>query len=287
MNLISKSKRFVVFAIFLVTSLMVNGKLSPEISQVIAKQFSYAYDSNLMSSEDPIFVNYIHKDWREIADNIEWLPLAEGDRIPEKQAFNLSVMYFGQTCESLPPLEYLDFFEKMLSLAEEDRISFSAIEFLYYAQDEKDCFFSVNWEYPRVQKILNRFIKLIPPEEASLLNMVKVQSKGELAENYLNEKSDDARLPETLPGIKLKRPWDSLIKQYEKLTGKNVEVPYHPHYNPRPTKEMASRPQIASTSDKIASVFLSPLFWMISGGLVAIVGVVFRVSHNSKRMRKA
>lgn len=285
MNPNSIFKKLVAITLFLAASLIVEGKIPPEISMVLSKQFGYSYDSDLMSSEDPTFVNYIHKNWREIADNIEWLPLAEGDRIPEKVAFNASVMHFGQTCESLPPLEYLDFFEKMLSLCEEGRIGFEAVDFLYHPQDEKDCFFSVNWEHPRVQKIFARLRKLIPPGKVDFLSMLEDESKGELAENYLNDKSGDAPLPETLPGIKLKRPWDSLIKKYERMTGKKVDVPYNSRYNPRPEK--GSAPVPASISEKTASALLNPWLWMISGGLVVIIGIAVKVGRSSKRRRKA
>jgi len=286
MNQNSKLKRLCIVVYFLTTSLLVKGMIPAEISVVIAKQFGYSYDENVMSSEDPIFVSYIHKNWRDIADKIEWLPLAVGDRIPEKVAFNSSVMNFGQTCESLPPLEYLDFFEKMLSLAEEKRISFGAIEFLYMAEDEKDCFFSVNWEHQRVQKILERFRKLIPEEEETLLNMVDLESKGGLADNYMTNKSGDAPLPETLPGIKLQRPWASLIKKYELMTGKKVDVPYNPHYNPRPEKVVGN--ELGGTSIPIttAPIWLNPWFWMISGGLTFIIGIFAKMRQSLNRKRK-
>jgi len=260
--------------------------IPPDISVVISKQFGYSYDENLMSSEDPVFVNYIHKNWRDIAENIEWLPLAEGEKIPEKLAFNSSVMNFGQTCESLPAFEYLDFFEKMLSLAEEKRISFGAIEFLYMADDEKDFFFSVNWEHQRVQEILERFRKLIPEEEETLLKMVDLESKGGLADNYMTNKSDDAPLPETLPGIKLKRPWGSLIKKYEQMTGKKVDGPYNPRYYPRPEKETGNTLEATSIRNKTTPIWLRPWLWMIGGGLTVILGILVKRHKNSKRVSK-
>jgi hypothetical protein len=110
--------------------------------------------------------------------------------------------------------------------------------------DKKDDFLSVNWEYPRVRVILKKVIKLIPTTDEDLRSCVEEIASGRLADNYMTDKGDDDPRPETLPGIKLVRPWDSLLKKYERMTGKKVEESYDPTFNPRPEKSA----RIATTS---------------------------------------
>jgi hypothetical protein len=47
-------------------------------------------------------------------------------------------------------------------------------------------------------------------------------ASGKLADEYLTNRPTEAALPQTLPGIKLKRPWGKLIKRYERLTGEKI-----------------------------------------------------------------
>jgi hypothetical protein len=172
--------------------------------------------------DDPKFVDYVLKNWKLIAEKIEILPEVEGD-IPEKGvAFNASVMAFSETCQKLPPLEYVDFLDQMLLLYEKRRISKLAFEEVILPGLEKQDFLSVNYAHPRVESILKKAITLTSKEDDSLRSCLEDMASGALADNYKTNKSDDAPLPETLPGIKLKRPWDSLIRKYERITGKNV-----------------------------------------------------------------
>ena len=184
--------------------------------------------------ERQTFIDYLCKNWREITKNIEILPDTKGNFYKKSDAFNASVNTFGAACESLPPEEYLEFLEQFVGLYEDKRIGYMPFDFQLSGSDKKECFLEVNWEHPRVQGIISRARRLIPPSEISTLSWLDEAAKGELADNYMTNKSDDAPLPETLPGIKLKRPWGSLIKKFELITGK--KVPHDPKFDPRPSR---------------------------------------------------
>jgi hypothetical protein len=196
--------------------------LPADIERAFVKNNPYISRGDAMSMDDPRFVEYVLKNWRPIAERIEILPEVEGD-IPEKGvAFNVSVIAFSEACEKLPPMEYVDFLDRMLVLYEQRRISELAYEQVILPGLEKQDFLSVNYEHPRVEAILKKALSLLSPEEESLRSCLEKTASGALADNYKTDKSDDAPLPETLPGIKLKRPWDSLIKKYERITGKKL-----------------------------------------------------------------
>lgn len=168
------------------------------------------------------FFEYMRGHWREIADDIESLPKAEGNFYSDADASNASVNHFGAACEWLDPLEYLDFMDKFLELFEHKRIGFMPLQMQITADCKKQDFLEVNWEHPRVKAIFEKVRKLTPSSETAFLSYVDSAAKGELADNYKTNMADDAPLPETLPGIKLQPPWISLIKKYEEVTGKRV-----------------------------------------------------------------
>ena len=128
---------------------------------------------------------------------------------------------------------------------------------------------------------------LIPSSEEAKLSWLDEAAAGDLADNYLTNKSDDAPLPETLPGIKLKRPWASLIKKYEMMTGKKVEVAYNPRYNPRPERQTGSTFQTASVAKEIIPIWLNPWLWIISGGMTVVVAMTVKIKRRAKEVLKA
>ena len=259
----------------------------PEIASGISKSRTGESDGLFIHGVDESkFLEYICSNWREIAENIEMLPKAEGSFSSEQGAFNCAVNTFGAACEWLPAEEYLDFMDKFIDLYEQKRIGYMPFHFQLGASAKKADFLAVNWEHPRVKAIFAKARRLIPPSEEATLSWLDDAASGELADNYMTNKSENSPLPETLPGITFKRPWDSLIKKYERVTGNKVDVPYNSRYNPRPEKNSRAAPPSVSIPGKMVSAFLSPWFWMIAGGLVVFIGIFLKVRQSTMKRRE-
>jgi hypothetical protein len=228
--------------------------LRPDIAKAVRKSGQYTERGDAMSREDPIFVNYMIKNWRQITEDIECLPPIEAERTTEEVKFNASVVNFGLACCNLPPLEYLEFFEQFVALYEQKRISFTAFENIYSGGYGKEGFWSVNWEHPRVQEIYARIRKFDPPPDETFMSMVEDQARGKLADNYMVNSSDDDPLPKTLPGIKLQRPFASSIRKYEAMTGKRVppDPNFPDHHITRPSRKGLQEKQAAGASTSLA-----------------------------------
>lgn len=235
-----------------------------------------------------LFIHYISQNWRNIVENIECLPPLDGHEDEKGVKFNVSVVRFGYSCAHLPPEEYLEFFEQIVSLYEQKRISFTAFENIYHGADEKHDFWSVNWEHPRVQAIFDRIRNFNPPPDDTFKSMVEDQSIGKLADNYMHDLPVDSPPPETLPGIKLQRPWASLIRKYEAITGKRVPVdPNFPdHNNARPSRKGLQELAAAGPETLIAEPANS--WWMrpellVPSILAALVAVVFWLRRRNEQ----
>lgn len=225
------------------------------------------------------FIEYIRSNWKDIVDNIESLPAEKGQYDSKNAAFAGSVMVFGAACEDLPPTEYLEFLGKFVELREQNRISYSLFENQLRASSAKQDFLAVNWEHPEVELILARARTLIPNDDTVTLKWIDKVSRGDLADNYMTNRSKDAPLPETLPGIKLVRPWASLIEKYEILTG--TKIPSDQEFRPRPPKRATGQPKLATQSQE-ESGSLSKWYW-VTGCLVALISIfgVLRSRLNS------
>ncbi len=243
-------------------------EIPEDISQAIATAgMGESGGFGIRDIDEAVFYDYIRANWRQIVENIEVLPLGDpgpgGSFLSEEDAIRASVRRFSAACESLPPMEYLEFLETMIGLYEQERISFKMLERgPFMPAWRKRDFLSVNWEHPRVAAILSKIIELTPPEEEAFLSLLQSRASGELADSYMYDRSDEDELPETLPGIKLQRPWASLIRQYERITGK--KVPHDPKYDgPRPERRGSSSPD-APAGDGEEAPSSRPLWpWLV------------------------
>ncbi|RYD84670.1 MAG: hypothetical protein EOP84_04870 [Verrucomicrobiaceae bacterium] len=227
------------------------------------------------------FESFVRTNWRQIIDHIDTLPPAEA---PKGYAFDslesaraASVANFAASCEILPPEEYLDCMESFLSLYENGRVSKSPLLRQLMGVEQKANFFEVNWEHPRVQAILQRVKEL--EAEPAVLGFAEAAAKGELADNYMTNRPDGDPGPQTLPGIRLKRPWGSLIEKYQALTGK--KAPYDPGYDPRPDKRTTvgnpgGKVEPPSTRTERTRFPLWPWFAFAGGMVVAAVLLFFK-----------
>ena len=206
------------------------------------------------------FTQYICEHWKDIMR--EYIPNYHNSDGPNK-TLTIDVIRFA--AEDLPPLEYLDFLENLLDMEDQGKLPRGNNSLMLDGRNKKSSFLEVNWQYPRVQAILKRAIKLFSNDKVAVAAF-EATASGKLADNYRNGVSDDAPDPETLPGIKLQRPWGSLIRKYEWLTGK--KVPPDPKYDPRTDR----RGHTASVDPK-EQVTAGLWPWFALGGV--LIGVVF------------
>lgn len=225
---------------------------------------------------------YFTENWREIATNIEALPSSRFDPKYNKDRVLSTISTFYEDCGSLTPMEYLDFLDQMLILYEDERISHLAFKLLLLAENEKEDFLSVNYEHPRVAEILKKAIQLVPAEDESLRSCLEDMASGKLADNYKTNKEDDAPLPQTLPGIKLKRPWGSLIRKYERVTGK--KLPPDPDFPDEDGVRPERRPEQKDSVEVEEVVELTPLGKSLVGGSLALVAAL--IAWGIARWRK-
>jgi hypothetical protein len=216
------------------------------------------------------FISYIQNNWKVIVDNTKSLPLHPHEKKLNSEISLTSLCILAAACERLPPLEYLDFLDQMIVIFEQDKNTRITISNVLLGIDRKHDFLSVNWEHPRVRTILAKAKQLIPPDNVDLLSCVDDMASGALADNYRTNVSGDVPNPETLPGIKLVRPWDSLIRKYERMTGKKHEEPHDSQFNPRPEKRDGtsdfSTPALADASPSVKKKQ-----WMICGLLLLAI----------------
>jgi hypothetical protein len=236
--------------------------------------------------------SHMMTNWRKITADIDALPISKFDPKYNKERVLPSISLFIDDCEGLPPLEYLDFLDQMLVLYEQKRISDDAFEHAFLPSLEKQDFLSVNYSHPRMAAILQKAISLTPHYNDDLKSCFKDMVSGALADNYMTDRSDDAPLPETLPGVKLKRPWGSILRKYERLTGK--KVPPDPGFPDEDQTRPPRRPQAnavgngfneggAPTNDRS----MSPAIWVAAGlaclAAVAAIGTVLQRKNRGNR----
>ena len=257
--------------------------LPPEVALAVSKSSSGESGGLFVNGmEEKRFLEYICAHWKEIADNIEQLPGAApdwGSPVSQEAAFNASVDTFATACEWLPPEEYMDFLDKLSSLYEDKRIGYLALGFQLSGNAKKDSFLAVNWHHPRVQAFFNRLRPLLGEGEKDGISMIDMMSRGELADSYMTNKSVDAPYPETLPGVKLERPFGSLIKQYEKLTGK--KVPPDPDFPAEDSARPEKRPGHGDSGKVEEVVELTLLGKSLLGGILVLVaaGIAWGVAR--------
>jgi len=269
--------KFIIPWILSIISSMADYSMPPEIGKAIASgRIGESLGYIVPDIDRSIFDDHIKKNWRNIADNVEILPLAsspyDGQIHDYEISRSASAASFAAACEVLPPMEYLDFLDKWLDLFDQDRITYRAVNSGWGGVQKKIDFLSVNWEHPRVQIILKRALKLVPANGDGLYEVIEAMAQGELADAYRDNKSDSAPNPETLPGIKLQRPFASTLALIERLTGK--EIPDDPHFGPRPERRIGAAG--SSLAPEIAQRPASSFWQWLIGGLV-VVGGVFAV----------
>ena len=215
------------------------------------------------TGDEKKFGGYICKNWRTILEEYDSLLALKTDSMHGIHYLTIPV-----ACENLDPPEYLDFLDRVLEIHEQKKARGETIgyaDLLFFGQGRKKSFLAVNWENPRVRGILLRAVRLLSDLDPDAANFLQRQANGELADNYMTGEPDNAPLPETLSGIKLKRPWDSLIKKFELITGQ--KVPHDPKFDPRPSRRDGGSAQSgeARTSEQ------TNWGWLVLGGVLSAI----------------
>ena len=257
-------KVIIFLSLFGVVRIFAQAELPEQITNFVTGKALREQRANSASEEETKI--YLAENWRIIASNIHILPKIGAGSHSQTGVSDACVGIFAVACESLSPMDFLAYLDAMVGLYEKKEISDNAFESLILMQEEKCDFLSVNWEHPRVQAFLAKSRKLIPPDDVDLVNCVAAMASGELADGYMLDRADDDPRPQTLPGIKLKRPWDSLITKYERMTGKKIDEPYDSRLNPRPKKRNdLSRPERLATADSSTYLVFDTRFWALGG----------------------
>ncbi len=172
------------------------------------------------AGDEEAFGNYIRSNWRTIVLEVDGLM---NDGVDGMHGFTYSTLAYA--CEDLPGEEYVDFLDSLAKMLEKKKAAGERLPNygqLFSGFGAKKNFLSVNHGHPSVKRLLQRLIDLFQDEPPDGASVFEAQINGELADNYLTDVAPGSPLPETLPGIRLKRPWASLIGKYEQLTGKKV-----------------------------------------------------------------
>jgi hypothetical protein len=114
-------------------------------------------------------------------------------------------------------MEYLDFLDQYLIIYSQGKIDDELLQWQLEGFSRKDDFLTVNSKHSRVQALLKRAKELVPKENAKVQRRLDDMLSGEGSDMYMVDKSDDAPPPETLPGIKLRPPFESILSKVMRL----------------------------------------------------------------------
>lgn len=180
-------------------------KLDSEIQTLLANSGT-TEDGGIYNMEhrQKEVADYVRQNWRLLLANLEKVPTNAGN-------IDAAAMLIGRCAEDLPPIEYLDFFDAYLDAYSKHQIRDQTLVLQLCGLARKKDFLSVNWEDHRVQSILKRAEELAPRENSDLHALIKKIASGSLSDMYFANSPTHARPPETLPGIKLRPPFESLL----------------------------------------------------------------------------
>jgi DnaJ-domain-containing protein 1 len=198
---------------------LMHGASALELAADVAKAFSQASvgESGGLFTENEadreLLEEYVNANWRSLLESFSELQV-RGKSQPAK----ISVV--GILAENLPPVDYLDFLKRYLELVEEGKIPIDTLVYQIGGNGRKSDFLSVNHRHAEVESILAKAIALaeanrdsVSEDERSMLRSI---ADGSLADMYDVNESGDELPPETLPGVTLSRPYESLISRFNR-----------------------------------------------------------------------
>jgi hypothetical protein len=196
--------------------------LPENVAEIMSRAGTAEYDGYYPSGEtgQPM-VDYVKANWSELLDNLKEVPSAGKSKTS-------AAMLLGRIAEELPPEDYLEFMAKYLDAYEKGDIPTNIVALQIAGSVRKEYFFAVNFEDARAKSIISRAKSLAPEKETDFRAYMDELMSGKLADMYLANESDDAPRPETLPGIKLRAPFASLIEKAKRMGKINDGAQHRP-----------------------------------------------------------
>lgn len=191
------------------------------------------FEEYFTSSDVKAYEDFALKHWKILLSDVDRLPSRRGN--PQTvTAAQISVF-----CEKLPPMEYLDLLDRLIDLVAGEKINPDTLMAQINGTESKHLFIAVNFEHARVRDLLRR-AKEVSGDHPNIVRSLERHESGELADGYQVTNGADF-FPQTLPGIKLRHPDETLIRKYEQMTGRRI--PRDPRFETqsaiRPPRRMA------------------------------------------------
>lgn len=261
--------RFLRFTIFAVVALRMTGGaalvLPPEVAEAF-RRASTGEDGSLYSPGNgrEMVIGHVKTHWKELLDHLDEVPSEGGTR-------RSAAMVVGLAAEDLPPMEYVDFLDHYLTAYARGGIEEEVLQLQLGGRGRKNDFVVVNVADSRVRTLLLRAKELVPKENVEFQKYLDDELTGERSDMYFANKSDDALPPETLPGIELRSPFESLIAKAKRMTKASDEATKRN----RPSPGNAGKPGEYTGAGTDGSEGRSRL-WILAGVLVVLAFALWK-----------
>ena len=209
-------------------------------------------------NEREVVIEFVKMNWREVLDNLDQVPSPGGN-------VSGAAMLVGAAAEELPPLEYLDFLDAYLTLYERGGVNDDLLRAQLAGDNRKNYFVAVNAAHPRVKALLLRAKNLVPKENVVFQEYLDEEIAGARSDMYFANASRDTPPPETLPGIKLRKPFESLIEKAKRMTRSSDEATRRNHASVADADEPGSGTEMSERGSKKGSI------WLVVGALVILI----------------
>lgn len=239
--------------------------LPPEVKEAFSRasvgEDGYLYPSG--SGRD-LIIEYVKNNWKDLLDQLADVPSEAG-------SIRSAARVVGNAAEELPPLDYLDFLDHYLTAYSRGHIEDELLRWQLAGVDRKNYFITVNAAHPRVRNLLLRAKELVPKENVAFQEYLDEEFAGKRTDMYFANKSDDARPPETLPGIKLRKPFESLIAKMNRNRKDSEEATKRD----LPARDAASETgtNVAAESDEGIS---GRRIWILGAALMVLLFAVWK-----------
>lgn len=266
---------FILASLYLHSLASASPNLTPEAKEAFRKasvgEDGYLYPSG---SGRELIIKTVKENWKDLLDHLDDVP-SEGGTIRS------AARVVGNAAEELPPLEYLDFLEHYLTAYSRGQIDDDILRWQLGGVDRKNYFITVNATHPRVRALLLRTKELVSKNNIAFQEYLDEEIAGKRSDMYMANKSDDDLAPETLPGIKLRSPFESLIAKVHRRSkepdGSNER---------KFTASKAKGQPINSTTSDWGSGRTDWKTWTLTAALLALLFAVWKFAFKKHAFRK-
>lgn len=211
---------------------------------------------------------YVAGHWLELLDNFESIQTVGNTSYA-------SIVTLGLLAEDLPPEQYVEFMDHYVDLYSQHRIPDRQFLLQLMGVGRKAYFMTVNAKHPKVRAILKKAQDVVPVDNVALQSAIASEISGEGDDMYYANKSDDEPPPQTMPGIKLKTPFESLIASSTHGIRRSIATDS--------VRESAAIPDQSSirTSTLVAALKARPLKYGMILLALALLGLgIFQVARH-------